>query len=203
MTGRGGRNTTAPYDRFAIPYEEITFPALADGTKIAPANRYWDYCQDPTWVPAASNITTVGGCKCLSVYQSAFGLLSNVSCLGTETDRPFCYVRRGSCPAGFAAATSDYFKGSAYSQYDYCQPYTQAVKPGAAPRTRSGCLCLETYRWYEQVVMGGACVSGSRQFPGRLRCFVDPKTCDPKAAAENGGPYPSVLYRDMYFDLCD
>ena len=45
MTGRMGKNTSAPFDRFKVPYEEITFPPLADGTKIAPATRYWDYCQ--------------------------------------------------------------------------------------------------------------------------------------------------------------
>jgi hypothetical protein len=203
MTGRTGKNTTAPFDKFAVPYEEIEFPALADGTKIASAVRVWDYCQDPTWVPRASNITTLGGCKCLEVYQSAFGLLSNVSCLGTETDRPFCYVKKGSCPKGFQPQTSDYYAGSAYALYDYCQPYTQAADPRKSPRTLSGCLCLDKYLFYDQVVNGGTCVTGQRQFPGRLRCFVDPKTCDPKLMAKNGGPYPSVLYRDMYVDLCD
>lgn len=205
MSGRTGKNTTAPFDRFAVPYEEIQAPPLADGTKLPPATRYWDYCQDPTWVPRASNITTVSGCKCLELYQSAFGLLSNVSCLGTETDRPFCYVKKNSCPKGVVPQTSDYYaKGnSAYAHWDYCQPYTQAVKSPPALRTRNGCLCLEQYRFYEQVINGGACVSGQRQFPGRQRCFVDPKTCDPALMEENGGPYPSVLYRDMYIDLCD
>jgi hypothetical protein len=101
---------------------------------------------------------------------------------------------------------SDYYgskASSAYAQWDYCQPYTQAVKSPPAQRTRNGCLCLEQYRFYEKVINGGACVSGQRQFPGRLRCFVDPKTCDGKLMAENGGPYPSILYRDMYIDLCD
>lgn len=69
MTGRAGRNTTAPYDRFAVPYEEIQLPPLADGTRLPPATRVWDYCQDPTWVPRASNITTASGCKCLELYQ--------------------------------------------------------------------------------------------------------------------------------------
>lgn len=205
MTGRTGKNTSAPFDKFAVPYEEIEFPPLADGTKIAPARRSWSYCQDPTWVPRASNISTVGGCKCLEVYQSAFGLLANVSCLGTETDRPFCYVKKGSCPKGFAPPKSDYYGifGSPYAHYDFCQPYTQAVKAETAQRTRNGCLCLDKYLFYEKVINGGTCVSGQRQFPGRLRCFIDPKTCDPKLMAENGGPYPSVLYRDMYIDLCD
>jgi hypothetical protein len=252
-TGRSGRNTSAPYDRFSVPYEELKLPPLADGTVLPPATRFWDYCQDPTWVPRASNITTVEGCKCLEVYQvgffgapqparkqtthdrapcccrktqknhsrppptppppnnqktnkqSAFGVLSNVSCLGTETDRPFCYIKKNSCPPGATPMTSDFYRkgNSAYSQYDFCQPYTQAVKSPPALRTRNGCLCLEQYRWYDKVINGGTCVTGERQFAGRLRCPVDPKTCDPELMRENGGPYPSVLYRDMWIDLCD
>jgi len=132
-------------------------------------------------------------------------VLSNISCLGTETDRPFCYVKKNSCPPGGEPITSDFYSkgGSAYAQYDYCQPYSQAVKSPPALRGRNGCLCLEQYRWYEQVINGGTCVVGQRQFPGRLRCFVDPNTCDRKLMAVNRGPYPSALYRDMYLDLCD
>ena len=72
--------------------------------------------------------------------QSAFGLLSNVSCLGTETDRPFCYVKKNSCPEGVKPMISDYYgskASSAYAQWDYCQPYTQAVKSPPAQRTRN------------------------------------------------------------------
>jgi hypothetical protein len=292
MTGRTGKNTTLPFDRFSVPYEEIDFPPLADGTKVSPFFMFWAvetgdevlvrFCggREPHAAcfffcarsltsslrpfPSITNenrslrlgaagiiVKIPRGCRarptsrrsaaasawrftrCVAhdeekkpasvsaplvelIYspsypyqfrpltqQSAFGLLSNVSCLGTETDRPFCYVKKGSCPKSYTPSKSDYYPNSAYSEYAYCQPYTQAVKAETAQRTRNGCLCLEQVYFYDQVLNGGTCVSGQRQFPGRLRCFVDPKTCDPKLMRENGGPYPSVLYRDMYIDLCD